>query len=104
MIRFSTTAAIFSLFAAFGSFAPSALAQQMDHSNMPGMNMPGNAGQSGRAPAASGGSQQGGTAGATSGGTEPARKTAAKPKTTSTGGTTAAGASTQARAARPDRN
>lgn len=101
-------ASIFSLGLALFSGAPSVLAQQMDHSNMPGMNMPragttpSNAGQGGRAPAATPSSETGNTGTAPSGANPSSASAPQNPSGSSR--TAAATGGTQARAARPDRN
>lgn len=82
-------------------------AQQMDHSNMPGMNMPranttGNAGEGGRAPAAVTSPQTGDAAK----GASNAARSSSSPQnpSDSISNSPAAGSGMQPRAARPDRN
>ena len=107
MNRIRISAIAFSFATASFGLAPAAFAQQqMDHSNMPGMNMPGNAGQPSRTPSngAAASPQSSTQAAATGGNAGGGNNTATSTKSPSRDRKVASNSKAQPRAARPDRN
>ena len=102
MRNFSICATVFSAGVALVGFAPATFAQQMDHSNMPGMNMPSSSAQPSRTPAAS--PQQSGTGAAANSGAPRTSKSASTANSAAGSRKVTSEATTQARVARPDRN